>query len=66
MKNIEPIHIEQLISKKDEKGNIICPNKKKFIFKKKKKKKKNKKKRGGFYHRRPFYIDKVCYQVSQV
>ena len=26
MKNIEPIHIEQLISKKDEKGNIICPN----------------------------------------
>ena len=33
MKNIEPIHIEQLISKKDEMGNIICPNKKKFIFK---------------------------------
>ena len=33
MKNIEPIQIEQLISKKDEKENIICPNKKKFIFK---------------------------------
>ena len=26
-------NIEQLISKKDEKENIICPNKKKFIFK---------------------------------
>ena len=33
MKNIEPIHIEQLISKKDEKGNIICPNKKNLYLK---------------------------------
>lgn len=31
--NIEPIHIEQLISKKDEKGNIICPNKKNLYLK---------------------------------
>lgn len=33
MKNIEPIHIEQLISKKDEKENIICPNKKNLYLK---------------------------------